>query len=77
MYVCTYVYVCIYIYILIVNILKACTSTTNQGGVTYKKTLMCTTKLITKLFDVARSNLGQVTRYGDQFVSLHCPKEQI
>jgi len=35
---------------------------------------MCTTKLITKLVDVAGSNLGQVTR--DQFVSLHCLKEQ-
>ena len=28
------------------------------------------------MIDVAGSNLGQVTRYGDQSVSLHCPKEQ-
>ena len=67
--------VCVFMYILTVNKLKAYTST-NQGDVTYKKTLMCTTKLITKLVDVAGSNLGQVTRYGDQFVSFHCPKEQ-
>jgi len=50
----------IYIYILTVKKLKVYTST-NEGGVTYKKTLMCTTKLITKLVDVAVSNLGQVS----------------